>query len=191
MSLNQSVFDTFPVLKSARLILREIDASDGLAIYQMRSNGRVNQFIPRPTMQTERQGEELALKTKDAFTQKKAIGWAGVLRDNKQIIGTCGFNSVDTHNRRAEIGGEMDVRYWGKHIAQEAVETIIQFGLEVMNLHTIEAKVSPDNRGAIYVLTQLGFVKEAHFKDRVYFNNQFDDMAVYTLHKENVTYHII
>lgn len=28
-------------------------------------------------------------------------------------------------------------------------------------------------------MEQLGFVKEAHFKDRIYFEGEFQDMAVY------------
>ena len=185
MEINSNCFETFPVLRTPRLELREILPEDAQAIYEMRANGRVNQFIPRPQMTRYEAARELVEKTRNAYQDKQVIGWAGVLRDQQKIIGTCGFNSIDRYNLRAEIGGEMDVKYWGKHIAQEAVEAILHYGLNTMNLQTIEAKVSPDNRGAIYVMEQLGFVKEAHFKNRVYFNDRFDDMAVYTLHKGN------
>ncbi len=180
---NQDVFNQFPVLKTSRLTLREIRVEDAKRIYDMRSNGRVNQFIPRPNMQAEDDAMKLAERTVAAFHNKQAIGWAGILRDSQEIIGTCGFNSIDIMNLRAEIGGEMATEFWGKNIAQEAVCEILRFGLYHMNLHTIEAKVSPQNRGAIYVLEQLGFEKEAHFKDRIYFNGNFSDMAVYTLLK--------
>lgn len=82
---------------------------------------------------------------------------------------------------RAEIGGELSVNYWGKNIALEAVSAIVQFGFDTLGLHTIEAKVSPDNRGAIYLLEQIGFVKEAHFKDRIYFGETFHDLAIYSM----------
>ena len=57
----------------------------------------------------------------------------------------------------------------------------MNFGFEQFHLHSIEAKVSPENRGAIYLLESLGFKKEAHFQDRIYFNQKFQDLAVYTL----------
>ena len=85
----------------------------------------------------------------------------------------------------------MDVKYWGKLIAQEAVEAIIRFGLNSLNLHTIEAKVAPQNRGAIFVLEQLGFAQEALFKDRVFYKEKFDDMAVFTLHKGREKYPVL
>jgi ribosomal-protein-alanine N-acetyltransferase len=184
-TFNHNVFNAFPVLKTHRLTLREIRPEDAKRIYDMRSNGRVNQFIARPQMQKEEDALSLAERTIAAYNNKQAIGWAGILRENNAIIGTCGFNMIDAYNLRAEIGGEMATEYWGKHIAIEAVMVIIQFGLEQMNLHSIEAKVSPDNRGAIYLMEQIGFVKEAHYRDRIYFNGKFMDMAVYTLIKGN------
>lgn len=185
IAFNDKVFNTFPILKTPRLTLREIRPEDARRIFEMRSNGRVNEFIARPKMETESDALKLTERTIAAYQNKQAIGWAGILRDENEIIGTCGFNMIETHNLHAEIGGEMATEYWGKHIAQEAVKAIITFGLDEMNLQTIEAKVSPHNRGAIYVMEQLGFIKEAHFKNRIYFGGQFTDMAVYTLHAAN------
>jgi ribosomal-protein-alanine N-acetyltransferase len=180
MPVNPSIFEQFPVLKTPRLTLREIRPEDAEAIYEMRSNGRVNQFIARPDMQERAAAESLVTRTIDAYKNRQAIGWAGVLRDGKTIIGTCGFNRIEYENLRAEIGGEMATEYWGKHIALEAVTAIIQFGFEHMGLHAIEAKVDPNNRGATHLLEYLGFKKEAHFKDRIYFEGEFRDMAVFT-----------
>ncbi len=185
MKLNTAVFDSFPVLTTPRLTLREIRPTDAPQIFAMRASGRVNQFIARPNMQQEEDAYKLAERTIQAFHNKQAIGWAGILRDNNEIIGTCGFNSIDIANMHAEIGGEMAAEFWGKNIAIEAVKAIIHFGLYELNLHTIEAKVSPQNRSAIFILEQLGFAKEAHYHDRIYFNNAFLDMAVYTLIKGN------
>lgn len=186
--IDTTVFKSFPVIKTDRLTLRDIRISDAAPIYKMRSSGRVNQFIPRPQMISMEASIGLIEKTILAYKNQQAIGWAGILRDNNTIIGTCGFNQIDIPNKRAEIGGELSVEYWGKNIALEAVTAIIKFGLNTMGLHTIEAKVSPDNRGAIYVMESLGFVKEAHFKDRIFFNGTYSDMAVYTLIKGSEKY---
>jgi ribosomal-protein-alanine N-acetyltransferase len=136
-------------------------------------------------MNSREAAQELVNRSRHAYQNRQAIGWSGVLRDRPEIIGTCGFNYIDFDNLRAEIGGELDLRYWGKKLAIEAVVAIIRFGFEIMTLHTIEAKVAPGNRSAIFLLEQLGFKKEAHFTDRVYFKGLFSDMAVYTLLKKN------
>lgn len=178
-------FEAFPELRTDRLTLREVKMTDAAAIFKMRSNGRVNQFIARRNIHSLDDSIDLIHKTMQLYENKTGIGWAGVLRDGKEIIGTCGFNSIDFQNHRAEIGGELSVDFWGKNIALEAVEAIIHFGLNQLDLHTIEAKVSPNNRGAIFLLENMGFEKEAHFKDRIFFEGNFIDMAVYTLIKGN------
>ncbi|MDF3025844.1 MAG: GCN5-related N-acetyltransferase [Fluviicola sp.] len=181
MKLNEDIFDQFPVIQTERLVLRQIQTEDAVEIMKMRQSKRVNQFIARDTLSGIEQAHELVKKTSEAFASKQGIGWAGILRDRSEIIGTCGFNRIDYLNNRAEIGGEMAVDYWGKHIALEAVRAIIAFGFEKMQLHAIEAVVSPENRGAIFLLETLGFEKEAHFKERIYFNGTYSDMAVYTV----------
>ena len=183
MTIKTEIFNQFPVITSERLTLREIRLTDATEIYAMRSNGRVNQFITRDNMAQLEDAERLAEKTIDAYKNRQAIGWAGILRDNQKIIGTCGFNQIDFLNLRAEIGGEMSTDYWGKNIALEAVQTIVDFGFSTMNLHSIEAKVMPDNRGAIYLMEHIGFKKEAHFVDRIFYRGAFSDMAVYSMIK--------
>ena len=185
LGINLEIFDRFPVLKTGRLTLREILQSDAAAIFAMRASGRVNQFIPRANMNSVDDSIKLIEKTNISYQNRQAIAWAGILRDSNEIIGTCGFNHIDFANLRAEIGGELSVDYWGKNIAVEAVMAIIKFGFDAANLHTIEAKVSPENRGAIYLLETIGFKKEAHFVDRVFYKGHFSDMAVYTLINEN------
>jgi len=50
---NQDVFNKFPGLTTSRLTLREIRIEDAKRIYDMRSIGRVNQFIAQLNMQAE------------------------------------------------------------------------------------------------------------------------------------------
>lgn len=181
MQINSAIFDEFPIIKTRRLTLREIRPTDADPIYNMRASQRVNQFIARDEMAQPEQARHLVAKTIEAYQKRQGIGWAGILRNQDQIIGTCGYNQIDFANLRAEIGGELAPDFWGKNIALEAFSAIIQFGFREMHLHSIEAKVSPKNRGALFLLKSLGFEKEAHFKDRIHFRGKFLDMAVYSL----------
>ena len=183
-SLNDQVFLVFPQLETRRLHLRELRPDDAAAIFDMRASKRIGQFIARPEMTAKGDAETLTQKARDAFYEKRGIAWAGVVKETGELIGTCGFNQLDIPNLHAEIGGEMAVEYWGRGLAQEAVKAILQFGFGTLGLHSIEAKVSPHNRSAIYLMEQLGFEKEAHFRDRIYFGGEFQDMAVYTCFKK-------
>ncbi|NQV53028.1 MAG: GNAT family N-acetyltransferase [Flavobacteriales bacterium] len=179
--VNETVFDHFPKLTTRRLVLRDIEIEDAEAIMHMRSNKMINRFIPRPETIELESAIQLVDRTQKAFEHKQAIGFAGVLRGHHTIIGTCGLMNIEVEHRHAEIGGEMATEYWGKGIAQEAFEEIVRFGLEDLRLHTIEAKVNPENRGAVHLLEQRGFKREGYFKDRGFFNGRYQDLAVYTL----------
>jgi ribosomal-protein-alanine N-acetyltransferase len=180
MQLNQEYFTAFPILKTNRLTLRKIEEQDAHEIFEMRANTRTNEFILRPNMEKLESAKELVQKVDEGYKNKQNLAWAGLLREQKKIIGTCGFSTIDHRNLRAEIGGELFVNYWGKHIALEAVTAIIEFGFNTLNLHNIEAKLNPGNRGSIYLLEYLGFEKEAHFKDFGYYEDRFHDLLVYS-----------
>jgi ribosomal-protein-alanine N-acetyltransferase len=178
--LNTAIFEDFPVIRTGRLLLRELRKSDAQQVLRMRANTHVNRFIARDQMAHLEDAGELIQSVVQRYRDKEAIAWAGILRDQGAIIGTCGFNKIEADNRHAEIGGELDPQYWGKGIALEAVEAIVNFGLDHMNLHTIEAKVTPANRGAIHLLEQLGFEQEGYFRQRMRYRRQFWALAVYT-----------
>jgi len=183
---NNTVFEIFPEMETKRLKLREIRESDLTQIFEIRREPRVNQFIARDVIKTESEALEIIHKVKASFHEKQGIGWAVTLKDEDKLIGTFGYNMLDKPNYHAEIGGELNIAYWGTRIAEEATRAIIDFGLKQLALHTIEAKVSPDNRGVIYLLTKLGFIKEAHYSQRVYHKGYFQDMAVYSLITDKV-----
>jgi ribosomal-protein-alanine N-acetyltransferase len=178
-------FSHFSEIETERLQLRAVQDIDVMAIWNMRKNNRVNEFIGREPMASMESAEELVRKCHLLFKNKQGIAWAGVRKTTNEVIGTCGFNSIDFSNRHAEIGGEMSTDYWGKKLAYEAVSAIISFGFNELKLHTVEAKVMGNNRSALYLLNLLGFVKEAHFKDRLYFGGNYHDLLVCTLINPN------
>lgn len=177
----EAIFDSFPILETKRLLLKELVQEDTEVIYSMRSDERVNEFIARPQMKDAKEAEKLIQKSIDAFFAKKGVAWSGWVNHENILIGTCGFNHIDKLNNWAEIGGEMSTGHWGKKYGFEAVEAILRFGFKEMELHRIEAKVDPKNRSAIYLLENLGFVKEAHFRDYFHFQGAYHDLLVYGL----------
>lgn len=185
MSIADDIFQNFPVLDTPRLSLRALNPDDAKVIFDMRTNDRISQFIARNKLNHLDEALNLIHRTNDLFKNKQGIGWAGFTKEGNQLIGTCGFNKIDFENRRAEIGGELSVSSWGRNFAKEAVQAILHFGFDKLKLNTIEARVSPENKSAIYLLSHFGFVKEAHFKNYIFFKNEYLDLAVYTLHKPN------
>ncbi len=53
--------------------------------------------------------------------ENKAIRYSIVHLESKQIIGSCGYNSLDYENSKTEIGYEISKEYWGNGFATEAL----------------------------------------------------------------------
>ena len=71
--------------------------------------------------------------------------------------------------------------YHGKGIVSEAVKEAVNYGFQVMKLHSIEAIIDPDNHASAKVLEKNGFIKEAHLKENEFFNGRFLDSVIYSI----------
>ena len=96
-----------------------------------------------------------------------------------------GFYRTKFANYRSEIGYMLLSENHGKGIATEAVERVMKYGFNEMNLHSMEAIIDPRNSASERVLIKNGFVKEAHFLENEYWDGKFWDSVVFSLLKRN------
>lgn len=62
----------------------------------------------------------------------------------------------------------------------KAVIEILSYGFGLLQLHSVEARIHPENIGSENVLLSTGFIKEAYFKENFLLNGIFEDTAVYS-----------
>ena len=174
-------FNPFPLLKTERLTLREIETSDAGEIFVLRSDERVMRFIDRPRAES----LEDAAKIIELITENQAkndgVAWAITLSGDARLIGSIGFWKIQKENYRAEIGYMLNADYHGRGIMHEAVGAVLAYGFDEMNLHSVEANVNPENAASIRLLEKNGFVREAYFKENYYYDGRFLDSAIYSL----------
>ncbi len=175
-------FTPFPVLKTDRLTLRKIDFEDIDAMFELRSDKKNMEFLDRPLAKDRNDAKALIVKIEDALLMNTGITWAVTLNGaDKALIGTIGYWRMDAENHRAEIGYILHRNYHRKGLMHEAMQAVIDYGFETMNLHSIEANVNPVNEASINLLLKSNFVKEALFKENYYFEGRFLDSAIYSL----------
>ena len=174
-------FQPFPVLETERLVLRNIRHSDKQEMFEIRSNETTMQYIPRPLAKT----PEDALAIIDmimGFTERnERINWTITEKGVDKLIGVIGYVKINPDARRAEVGYVMHHNYHGKGYGSEALKAVLDYGFNVMNLHSVEAIIRPDNTASKAMVQKLGFVKEAYFRDYVFHNDRFWDEEVYSL----------
>lgn len=78
-----------------------------------------------------------------------------------EIAGAINFSQIFRAGfQNAYLGYYVGEKFAGKGFATEAIELIIKFAFEELNLHRIEANIQPQNLPSIAVVKKNGFVKE-------------------------------
>lgn len=89
---------------------------------------------------------------------KEGYNFAIVDSEKERVIGNCGLMNVDFVNRKAEMGifiGEKN--YWGKGYGTEAIELLLDFSFNILNLNSMMLTVRAFNKRAIRCYEKCGF----------------------------------
>jgi ribosomal-protein-alanine N-acetyltransferase len=113
------------------------------------------------------------------------INWAITLKGNPKLLGVIGHYRIQPENYRAEIGYMLLPEHQNQGITSEAINLVLDYGFNVLNFHSVEAVIDPENHISAKVAEKNGFVKEAHFVENQYWNGKFWDAVVYSLLKGN------
>jgi ribosomal-protein-alanine N-acetyltransferase len=174
-------FNPFPILETERLLLRRIDENDINEIFTLRSNPETMKYIPRPLVKTNEDALEHIAMIDAKIENNEGINWGITLKNDPKLIGIIGHYRIKPEHFRAEIGYMLLPEFNGKGIIPEAVKEVIDYGFNVMKLHSIEAIIDPKNFGSEKVLQKNGFVKEAHLKENEFYDGRFLDTVIYSL----------
>jgi [ribosomal protein S5]-alanine N-acetyltransferase len=175
----------FPLLNTERLVLREIVLSDAEDLYRIFSDEESMRYWSSRPFTSVRQAEKLVESMAQAALRETGIHWGISLRDDPRLIGKCGYNEWRKAHRRGDISYIIDRQQWGKGIVSEALCAVLDYGFERMNLHSIEAGVTPGNDGSTRMLQRLGFNLEGHLKESFLVEDVFVDSLIYSLLKKD------
>lgn len=169
---------TFPVLRTERLLLRELVSNDAPSLFGLRSDAEVMRYIGRPKAGTLNDAQELIERISNDRLTNAGITWA--LEYERLLIGTIGYYRLKLEHHRAEVGYMLGSSYWGKGFMGEALEAVVTCGFERFRFHSIEAITDPRNAASNRLLERHGFAREGLFKENYYWNGEFQDSAVYS-----------
>lgn len=155
-----NTFTPFPVLKTERLILRQLAVNDDKEIFALRSDKQVNKYIDRDPSNTIEDARKFIHKITEVVRQNEGIYWAITLTNNDNLAGTICLFNFSNENEQAEIGYELLPAFERQGIMQEAISKVIAFGLEVIGLKTIEAYTHLENKNSSKLLEKNNFKKQ-------------------------------
>lgn len=179
--INDSVFESFPVLKTEKLTLREFRNSDAEMLFRIRSNEKVMLHMDTDYHKSVEDALIFIKLINDNYKEKSGINWAIELTGRGEMIGYVCFHRLDRTNCRAEIGYALHPDYWRKGYTAEAIRKVVRFGFEEMDIHGIEANVNPKNEASKSLLKKLGFKMEAYFRENYLRKGVFLDSEIYCM----------
>ena len=96
--------------------------------------------------------------------------------DGPDVISAINLWEIQRGVRHAAIlGYSVDAAHEGKGYATEAVEAVVRFAFERLNLHRIEASYQPENERSARVLEKLGFAIEGRARGNLYLQGAWRD----------------
>jgi len=171
----------FPILHTDRLVLRELTVNDAQAILNCFSNSDVLRHYGQNPLTSLDQVRQIINNFSKNYNEKRGIKWGIELKGQAGIIGTIGFQEWSTEHKRAEISYALFPESWGKGYALEAVNKVISFGFQEMELVRIGAIVFTENDASNRLLIKAGFEKEGLLKKYMHQNNVPYDTYIYSL----------
>ncbi len=149
----------FPILRTERLLLRELVPTDAPALFAMRTDPRVMQHSGRPRPSALSEVEWLIAIIQHDRVDNNGITWAISLHCDPLLIGSIGYYRLKKEHYRGEVGYMLHPDHWRKGIMGEALETAVQFGSRQLGFHSIEAMTDPRNVASNGLLNKHGFVQ--------------------------------
>ena len=153
-------FTPFPVLRTERLILRQLVSSDDKEIFALRSNDNVNKYLDRKPSKSIDDAKNFIKTINENIQRNDSVYWAITLNGTDKLIGTiCLFNFCDD-NLKTELGYELLPDFQQKGIMQEATSKVIDFAIQHIGLHSIEAYTHCENQRSTRLLEKLNFKRQ-------------------------------
>ena len=105
-------------------------------------------------------------------------------RENNLPIGECGFHTWNKSHNRAELfyslRNDADKQ---KGFMTEALQAVLDFGFNQLNLHRITALVAAYNIPSVKLLLRYGFTKEGTMREDYIVDGKNEDSDCYSLLK--------
>ncbi len=124
-----------------------------------------------------------------SYVEKKGIFWAIIERKTEEFIGDFSIRNIDHRHCRAEIGYTLKSEFWGRGYMKESMMATLDFAFRELNLHSLEANINPENDNSRHLLVNMGFIKEAYFRENYFYNGEFLDSEIYCLLEKD--FHLI
>jgi len=116
-------------------------------------------------------------KYADGTSMNFAIEYKG------EIVGNCGFNTINHQLKNAEIGYWLGKDYQGKGIVTRACQYLIEYAFSALTMTKVQISAATDNKASRAVCERLGMTLEGIITQQEKVEDRILDHAIYGIYK--------
>lgn len=150
-------FQPFPILKTERLLLRDYVEDDYPQVFFLRSDPEVNQFIKRDYPRELKDAIAFVKKVQAGMHQGQNVNWAICYKEDGRMIGSICLWNFSDDQKTGEVGYDLHPDHQQMGIMTEALEAVIHYGFDTLNLNQITAYTEDSNQNSKKLLFKNGF----------------------------------
>ena len=170
-------------LETPRLILRPFQDSDLEPFLAYRNDPEVAKYQSWDVPYPRESGIQFVDFMKIANSNHQAVWYqvAVELKSTREMIGDVAFCTIVYDEQQALMGYSLARSYWHQGYAFEAVGCLLKYLFEDRGLHRVVAECDVENFASWKLLERLGFRREAHLLDNIYFKGKYGSEYHYAM----------
>jgi RimJ/RimL family protein N-acetyltransferase len=173
-----------PVLKGAQVVLRELRATDARSLFALLTTEEVARFISPPPTTVEGFERFIAWAQRQRRAGSYAC-FAVTLANDDTAIGIFQLRELEPGFGTAEWGFAIGSPYWGTGVFQQGAELLVDFAIDVVGVHRLEARAAVRNGRGNGALRKIGAVQEGLLRKSFLKNGEYLDQTLWTILDED------
>ena len=167
------------LLKGKRVTLRGLEVEDAAEILRHFNDIEVRRFLATAHYIAKEEEEQWIRRTWEARSKGESYIFGIELNEPKRLIGTCGLESVSAIHRATELGIAIwNKEYCGKGFGTEALVLLLNYGFNILNLHSVFLTVIEDNARAQRAYQKVGFQPAGRHRHAIYQDGTYKDLLL-------------
>jgi [ribosomal protein S5]-alanine N-acetyltransferase len=165
----------FPILTTARLVLRAVQPDDATPFHALMSIADTTRYSNWPDLQSLEDIVKTIERMSGTFAAGTGCSWIIEDRRTADFVGSIRLNWIDKEWKRGGIGYELHPTYWRQGLAAEALRAVVTCSHGTFDLNRLEAWTMPGNGASDRVLEKVGFQFEGVRRQNAWFKGAFHD----------------
>ena len=163
-----------PFIIGDKVYLRPLDEGDIDSFVLWLNDEEVRQYLSRMSPLNNIREKEFI---EGLYKDDREIVLGIALKENDQLIGNLALHHISLPFRHAGLGIVIgDKSCWSKGYGTEALNLMLGYGFDQLNLHRIFLTVFSFNERAIHTYEKVGFRREGVFREHMYRNGKYHDV---------------